>query len=183
MAHMLQWNVNYSRKIQELWNWHQTVFLLQDPPGGTVDESLCQPMQRTWVWSLVQEDSTCLGAAKPMGHIYWSPPALHKGRRHCNEKLGRCREPQAPLTTKQWRPSAGKNKNKLFTVNITPALWQGLYQILKKICSSAQNRTGHSFGNNKFWLGQTETGQASTHSQSQWFRGFTGSREYSVFFF
>ena len=71
-----------------------------------------------------------------------------------------------------------------YSLWISPQLYgQGLYQILKKICSSAQNRTGHSFGNNKFWLGQTETGQASTHSQSQWFRGFTGSREYSVFFF
>ena len=28
------------------------------------------PMQETWVWSAVQEDPTCLGAAKPTRHIY-----------------------------------------------------------------------------------------------------------------
>ena len=30
------------------------------------------PMQGTWVWSLVQEDSTCFRAAKPGCHNYWS---------------------------------------------------------------------------------------------------------------
>ena len=30
------------------------------------------PMQGTQVWSLVQEDSTCLGTAKAMWHGYWS---------------------------------------------------------------------------------------------------------------
>ena len=29
-------------------------------------------MQRTWVWSLVWEDSTCCRATKPMSHNYWS---------------------------------------------------------------------------------------------------------------
>ena len=66
-------------------------------------------MQGTWVWSLVQEDPTCLGATRPLSHNYWAcalepenlccwahvrqslkpvclEPALHKGR-HCNEKL------------------------------------------------------------------------------------------------
>ena len=31
------------------------------------------PMQTTWVRSLVQEDPTCLRAAKPTCHNYWSP--------------------------------------------------------------------------------------------------------------
>ena len=32
---------------------------------------ICQPMQETWVWSLVWEDPTCLGVAKPMHHSCW----------------------------------------------------------------------------------------------------------------
>ena len=34
---------------------------------------ICLSMQGTQVWSLVWEDSTCLGATKPMDHNYWSP--------------------------------------------------------------------------------------------------------------
>ena len=34
-------------------------------PGGLI-------MQGTWVWCLVQEDSTCHEAAKPMYHNYWA---------------------------------------------------------------------------------------------------------------
>ena len=30
------------------------------------------PMQRTWVWALVQEDPTCHGATKPVRHNYWA---------------------------------------------------------------------------------------------------------------
>ena len=30
------------------------------------------PMQETWVLSLLQEDSTCCGAPKPMLHNYWA---------------------------------------------------------------------------------------------------------------
>ena len=30
-------------------------------------------MQETWIQSLVQEDSTCPGVAKPIRHNYWSP--------------------------------------------------------------------------------------------------------------
>ena len=33
---------------------------------------ICLPMQGTWVWSLVWEDSTCLRATKPMCHNYWA---------------------------------------------------------------------------------------------------------------
>ena len=34
------------------------------------------PMQRTWVWSLVQEDSLMLQSDMPMCHNYWSPHTL-----------------------------------------------------------------------------------------------------------
>ena len=30
------------------------------------------PMQGTWIWSLVQEDSTCCRATKPMRRNYWA---------------------------------------------------------------------------------------------------------------
>ena len=30
------------------------------------------PMRETWVWSLVQEDPTCWGAAKMVFHSYWA---------------------------------------------------------------------------------------------------------------
>ena len=33
---------------------------------------ICLPMQGTWVWSLIWEDSTCWGAAEPMCHNYWA---------------------------------------------------------------------------------------------------------------
>ena len=29
-------------------------------------------MQRTWVWTLVQEDPTCRGATTPVHHNYWA---------------------------------------------------------------------------------------------------------------
>ena len=33
---------------------------------------MCLSIQGTWVWSLVQEDTTCQGATKLMCHKYWS---------------------------------------------------------------------------------------------------------------
>ena len=48
------------------------------------------PVQGPWVQFLMQEDPTCLRAAKPLHHNYWSPcapePVLCKKRSHCNEK-------------------------------------------------------------------------------------------------
>ena len=41
---------------------------------------ICLPTQGTWVWSLVGEDPTCRGAAKPVHHNYWAcalEPASH----------------------------------------------------------------------------------------------------------
>ena len=48
------------------------------------------PVHGTQVWSLIQEDSTCCGATKPVHCNYWSPsavePMLHNRRSRCNEK-------------------------------------------------------------------------------------------------
>ena len=87
-----------------------------------------QPMQGTQVWSLVQEDSTCCGATKPVYCNYWpcvlSPhtpePVLHERSRN-NEKSPHRNESSSPLLhlekacAQQRRPSTAKNKwiNKL----------------------------------------------------------------------
>ena len=51
---------------------------------------ICLPMQGTWVRSLVQEDSTCCWATKPMCHNHWSLSALepvhYPERSHRNER-------------------------------------------------------------------------------------------------
>ena len=53
---------------------------------------ICQAMQRTWVRSLVWEDPTCCGAAKPVCHEYrvqalqYCKPVLCNKRSHHNEK-------------------------------------------------------------------------------------------------
>ena len=55
-------------------------------------------MQGTWVQFLVKEDSTCLGATKPVYHSYWNPnalePVLHNKWSRRNKK-----------PAQQWRPS------------------------------------------------------------------------------
>ena len=82
-----------------------------------------QPMQGTQVWSLVQEDSTCCGATKPVYCNYWpcvlSPhtpePVLHERSRN-NEKSPHRNESSSPLLhlekacAQQRRPSTAKNK-------------------------------------------------------------------------
>ena len=58
---------------------------------------ICLPMQGTWVWSLVWEDSTCHRITKPVHHNYWASvlqplkpaylgPVLHNKRSHCHEE-------------------------------------------------------------------------------------------------
>ena len=95
-------------------------------------------MQRTQVWSLVQEDPTSHRATKPMHHNYWacapesrdrncwahllqllkpvSPrPRLHNKRNHHKEKPERCSEEYPRLAaarekpTPHWRASTAKN--------------------------------------------------------------------------
>ena len=81
------------------------------------------PMQETWVWSLILEDLTSCGAAKPVCHNYWSlrapQPSLHK-RSHCSEKAKRhnWRIGPTPITKKS--PAAMKTQhtqkqNKIFS--------------------------------------------------------------------
>ena len=83
-------------------------------------------MQR-WVWSLVQEDSTCFRAAKPMchsylalaleseSHNYWAcaPRACAvQQSSHCSEEPTHRDKEQPPLTaaTRQRRPTQPKKR-------------------------------------------------------------------------
>ena len=65
--------------------------------------TICLPMRGTRVRSLVREDPTCCGAAKPMCCNYWVQesqllkpeclePVLWNKRSHCNENPAHCNE-------------------------------------------------------------------------------------------
>ena len=47
------------------------IFQTMGAPWGFLAR-ICLPMQGTWVWCLVQEDSTCHRAIKPVSHNYWA---------------------------------------------------------------------------------------------------------------
>ena len=49
------------------------------------------PMQRTWVWSLIQEDSTCHGATK--AHVPQLLKPMHLQPELCNKKSHQIRRP------------------------------------------------------------------------------------------
>ena len=70
---------------------------------------ICLPMQGTWVWSLVQEDSASYWAAKALCHNYWSLSALepvHYHRRsHRGERPARHRLRAAPPRCSQGEPA------------------------------------------------------------------------------
>ena len=84
------------------------------------------PVQGTQVQSLVWEDSTCLGATKPMCHDYWAlalEPTWHNywslralermlcyKRSHRKEKSAHHNQKKAHL--QQWTPSIAKTKTK-----------------------------------------------------------------------
>ena len=86
-------------------------------------------MRRTQVWSLVQEDSTCYRAAKPLGHNYCAhmlqlpkpvplePTLLHE-RNHSNEKPAHHNEKWPPLTTTNenhpWAAGKSQHSAKFF---------------------------------------------------------------------
>ena len=87
------------------------------------------PMQGTWVRVLVQEDTTCRGATKPVRHNYWAcalepvshnywarmpqllkptrlEPVLRNKRSHRNEKPVHRNQEQSPLATTRESPRA-----------------------------------------------------------------------------
>ena len=73
------------------------------------------PVQRTWAWSLVWEDSMCHGATKPTCHSYcslWEKPPQREARARGLES-----GPQSPqlkqACAQQWRPSAAWTTDEL----------------------------------------------------------------------
>ena len=82
----------------------------------------CLLMKGTRVWSLAQEDPTCLGAAKPIGHNYGSgTPKAHAQQWEKPPQweawaLQLESSPHSPQLEKahrqQWRPSTAKKKKK-----------------------------------------------------------------------
>ena len=120
ISHQQLWQVGFEdelgRRLDKL-KEHYKGF-----PGGSVVKNLLA-IPRDTVWSLIQEDPTCLGATKPKHHNYWAcalepgncsywslsalEPMLCDKRSHGNEK------PPTETRAKpvqQWRPSAEKNK-------------------------------------------------------------------------
>ena len=79
-------------------------------------------MQGSRVWSQVQEDSTCHGAAKPMPQNYWARRACALQEENINTHLLQWEahtphletSPSSPQQQKAWaqrqRPSLAKNK-------------------------------------------------------------------------
>ena len=68
------------------------------------------PMQQTWVQSLLQEDSTCHGAAQSMHYNYWSPPIACAPQREKPLQWEACTPQPEKAHTQQCRSSAAKTK-------------------------------------------------------------------------
>ena len=95
-------------------------------------------MQGTWVWSLVQEDSTCHGTTKPVCHNYWSlhalEPMICNKKSHHDEKPMHCNEEESPLATTRESPRSSNEdpaqpqantENYLKKQNTLWVLWKG----------------------------------------------------------
>ena len=121
-AHFFLWNMRslYFWKTKVIFKVQGASLVIQWKPGPRISLA----MYRAPVRSLVQEDSTCHGATKPMRHNYWSPCALeiglHNKRSHHSEKRWRlkrspCSLPlqKDPAATKtHCNPFKKENKNK-----------------------------------------------------------------------
>ena len=55
---------------------------------------ICLPVQGMWVPALVQEDSTCHGAVKPLRHNHWDPCAT--ATEICAPRAGAPRQEKPP---------------------------------------------------------------------------------------
>ena len=109
-ARTLEWvAISFSNS----WKWEesevaQSCPTLSDPmdcsPLGSSIHGIFQARE-TWIWSLIREDPTCLGASQPVRHNSWAcalelgkyssepmslEPVLHNKRSHCNEKPKHC---------------------------------------------------------------------------------------------
>ena len=94
-------------------------------------------MQGTWVWSIVQEDSTCHGATEPVCRNYWSPST-----RAQQEKTLQWEAHAPQLESSLWSPQLEKvhaQQKRPSTVN--------KYTLLKK--KEMSENYGYVFKTNK----------------------------------
>ena len=86
---------------------------------------ICLPVQGAWVQSLVQEDSICCEASKPVCHNYWAFVPQEK-------------PPWWEALALQWRPSAAEKKKccllylYIASVSFTPAELKKIYNLKVK---------------------------------------------------
>ena len=108
-------------------------------------------MQETWVWSPVQEDPTCLGAAKPVRHNYWGcalqtmsckgwnlraqEPMLHNKGSRCSEKPMRHNWRSAPPTVTREKPTQSNDDPSRPKINKTQLKKKSDFLLLKNICN------------------------------------------------
>lgn len=96
---------------------------------------VCQPMQGTWVQSLIQEELTCHGAAEPVHQHYWSPWAWSprsatRGSLHLSQLQKARLQQEAPVQSKI-------NKNVLKRAMTTKAkINTQNYMKLQSICTT-----------------------------------------------
>ena len=132
--------------LESVGSWLPSV---QNNPHGTSLVKLwvrmCLSLQGTRVWSLVQEDSTCLRTTKPRSCNYWAhvlqllkpsnlEPVLYNKRSHRNEKPACCNKNWHLLMTTRENPCKAikthcsqKERNKFMRKNPT---WQSGRPIL-----------------------------------------------------
>ena len=100
-----------------LWWGRQWEWKLEEGARGTSLVTqwrrICLPMQETWVWSLVQEDSTCRGAANwrtETAEPVRPEPVLCNRRQRRSEKTEHRSQEQAPLNT-TWKGPRESNED------------------------------------------------------------------------
>ena len=100
------------------------------------------PMQGIWVQSLVQEDSTCCRATKPVPHNYWAcalQPVLCSKRSHCNEEPVHSNygEDPAHRNSRKTRHSTERLVSVLFSCSVvSDSLWPHESQHARPPCPS-----------------------------------------------
>ena len=98
------------------------------------------PVQGTWVWSLVEEPSTCCQATKPQlrkpvhsrAHVLPHEKPPHEKSTHCNRRVERPQLEKA--LSQQQRPSVAKKKTTLqYSRNKVMRVWVRVMSVRGKV--------------------------------------------------
>ena len=82
-SQLLFYNIYFFFPVKKIVHVHCRKFDLKKELGTSLVVQwlrICLPLEGTWVWALVWEDSTCRRATKPVCHNYWAQalePASH----------------------------------------------------------------------------------------------------------